>query len=119
MSDTTGARAAGTDAERSPEEIRADIEETREELGDTVAALADKTDVKGHAQQRVADVKAKVQHKREEFATKAKSTTPQSAQQGGQQMISTVKEHPAPVALAGAVLAGFLLGRLTSRNDDR
>jgi hypothetical protein len=109
------ARATG-EQERSPEDIKADIEGTREELGDTVAALADKTDVKGQAQQRVAEVKENLQRKREEFTAKAKSATPESAQQGGQQIVTTVKQHPAPVAIGGAVLAGFVLGRLTRRS---
>jgi Protein of unknown function (DUF3618) len=36
----------------SPEELRADIERTREQLGDTVEALVAKTDVKARAVQR-------------------------------------------------------------------
>ena len=43
--------------ERSPEQIRADIDATREELGDTVEALAEKTDVKAQAKAKVEDVK--------------------------------------------------------------
>ena len=38
---------------REPAEIRQDIEDTREQLGDTVEALAEKTDVKAHAQEAV------------------------------------------------------------------
>jgi hypothetical protein len=45
---------------RSPEEIQADIEATREELGDTVEALTEKADVKKQAERRVGDAKAKV-----------------------------------------------------------
>ena len=41
--------ANGEAEQRTPEEIRADIEATSEELGDTAAALADKADVKGQA----------------------------------------------------------------------
>jgi ElaB/YqjD/DUF883 family membrane-anchored ribosome-binding protein len=107
---------ATSEPERSPEEIKADIDDTREELGDTVAALADKTDVKGQAQQRITEVKGNLQRKRQELADKARSATPESAQQGGQQIVTTVKQHPAPVAIGGAVLAGFLIGRLTRRS---
>jgi hypothetical protein len=41
-------------APETPEELRDDIERTRRDLGDTVAALADKTDVKSRAKERVA-----------------------------------------------------------------
>jgi ElaB/YqjD/DUF883 family membrane-anchored ribosome-binding protein len=101
------------DADRTPEEIRADIEQTRQEVGDTVEALARKSDVKGQAQQRIADAKANVRRKREELGARAKSTTPQS----GQQIVTMAREHPAPLAIGGAVLAGFVLGRMTGRRS--
>jgi ElaB/YqjD/DUF883 family membrane-anchored ribosome-binding protein len=111
----TAGATVGAEEARSPEEIRADIEQTRDEVGDTVEALAAKTDVKGQAQQRIADAKATVQRKRDELTGKAKNTTPQSAQQSGQQLVTKVRENPAPVAISGAALAGFVLGRLTGR----
>ena len=40
----------------NPNELMAEIERTREELGETVEALAAKTDVKARAQQRAAEV---------------------------------------------------------------
>ena len=48
---------------KSPEQIRADIEQTREELGDTVEALAEKTDVKAQAKSRISAVKNTAQDK--------------------------------------------------------
>jgi uncharacterized protein (TIGR03382 family) len=42
--------AEAEQATRSPEEIEAEIEASREELGETVSALAEKTDVKRQAQ---------------------------------------------------------------------
>ena len=48
---------------RQPEEIRSDIEETREQLGETVEALAAKADVKGQAKAKVEDVKTQVREK--------------------------------------------------------
>ena len=45
---------------RTPDEIRKDIEHTREELADTAAALADKADVKARAHEKVEETKAKV-----------------------------------------------------------
>ena len=47
----------GQDDTRSPEEIRASIEQTRRDLGDTVEELAAKTDVKAHAKAKVEEVK--------------------------------------------------------------
>jgi exopolyphosphatase/pppGpp-phosphohydrolase len=42
---------------RTPEQIRADIEQTRRELGDTVEELAAKTDLKAHAKAKIESVK--------------------------------------------------------------
>jgi len=112
--ETTSPEAEGAQESRSPEEIRADIDETQAQLGDTVEALAAKTDVKAQARQRVEEVKENVQSKREEFTGKAREATPDSARQGGQQVITKVRENPAPVALAGAILLGIVIGRLTS-----
>jgi hypothetical protein len=49
--------------ERTAEDIRREIAETREELGDTVAALAEKTDVKAQVKGKVEDVKSDVREK--------------------------------------------------------
>ena len=48
---------------RTPEDIERDIERTREELGDTVAALAAKTDVKARVHEKVDETKVKVSEK--------------------------------------------------------
>jgi hypothetical protein len=88
---------------RTPEQIEADIERTREEVGDTVEQLAAKTDVKAHAQERVEQIKSNVRSKAEDIKSKASSTTPAGAQQGGQQVVATVRSNPA--------LLGYLIGR--------
>jgi hypothetical protein len=103
-------------ATRSPEEIRADIDTTREQVGDTVEALAEKTDVKAQVQQRVETVKGNVRAKADEARTKAQASTPATAQQGGRQAVAKVRENPAPVVLGGAVLVAFLLGRRSARS---
>jgi hypothetical protein len=64
---------------REPEHIRRDIESTRGELGDTVAALAEKADVKAQAQTKVADVKHSVDVKRRRLLGKAREKSPDSA----------------------------------------
>ena len=101
--------------QRTPEEIRADIEQTREEVGDTVEALAAKTDVKARAQDKVEEVKSNVRAKKDDLGAKAKASTPESAQKGGQQIMAKVRANPAPVAIGAAALFGFLVSRLTDR----
>jgi ElaB/YqjD/DUF883 family membrane-anchored ribosome-binding protein len=45
---------------KDPEQIRAEIEATRQELGDTVEALAEKADVKKHARERIERTKESI-----------------------------------------------------------
>lgn len=89
--------------ERNPEEIRAQIEATRNELGDTVAALAVKT-----------DVKKQVVAKRDALLGRARETRP-GAVEASSSALERVKANPLPAAIAGAALVGLALGRLTSR----
>lgn len=60
MAETNGA-PAGT---RDPEQIQRDIERTRAELAATVAAVAEKADVKTQAKRRVDETKARVEQNR-------------------------------------------------------
>jgi len=112
-------RAAGSPVEggeeRSPEQIRADIEQTREEVGDTVEALAAKTDVKAQVHQRVDEVKANVHAKADEVKAKAQQATPASAQQGAGTVVAKVRANPMPLVAGGALLAAFLIGRRSAR----
>lgn len=98
--------------EQDPEQIRHEIEETREQLGETVAALAAKTDVKTRAKERVAGVKQTVAEKAEGFTPNG-GGAPASAPIT--QVKTTVQENPIPTAAIAAFVGGFLLGRLTSR----
>jgi Protein of unknown function (DUF3618) len=82
--------AQGTDnAAREPEEIRQEIDQTRAELGDTVEALAHKTDVKSRVRERL---------------DRGRSSTPQ-----------VVRENPVPLAITGVFVVGFIAGRISSR----
>lgn len=83
---------------RSAHEIRADIEQTRQEMGETVEALAAKTDVKAQAQERVAAAKAQAQERVETAKTQA--------QERADAARSAVQRNPRrPVMIAGAVAA--------------
>ncbi len=46
--------------------IRADIERERREVGETVAALAEKADVKGQAQRKLAETRENIDRKKSE-----------------------------------------------------
>ena len=77
---------------RSSEEIRADIEHTREELADTAAELAQRADVKARAHDKVEETKAKVSHK-----------------------VDEAKARPRRLGLAAAVAGGVVLGLVVLR----
>jgi ElaB/YqjD/DUF883 family membrane-anchored ribosome-binding protein len=111
-----------TEERRSTEEIREDIEQTRKELGDTAAAVAQKADVKAQAKAKASAVKEKASAKadslkqtatakREEVADKA----PDSAGAAIEQAQRFAEQNPAALAIGGAFIAGFALGKLRSR----
>lgn len=97
--------------ERSPEQIQAEIDDTREQLGETVAAVGAKADIKEQARSKVAEVKQTAQAKKDALLAKAKSSSPDSASTGAQQLKGKAQENPLPFAVGGALLVGFLLGR--------
>lgn len=72
-------------AEGDPVALRAQIEQTRNELGDTVAALAIKADVKAQARERLDVVKRQA------------------------------NEHRTPLIAAGAALVGLIALRIAKR----
>jgi hypothetical protein len=103
----------GTDeGTREPAEIRDDIDSTRQELGDTVEALAEKADVKTQAQRKVADVRATIDAKRREVLGKARSKSPDSANSAASSVATKARENPVPVGVAGAFVAGMIVGRI-------
>lgn len=99
--DETGRDADAAGEAKSPGQIRVEIEQTREELGDTVEALAEKTDVKAQANSRIAAVKDTTQTKRDLYAAKAKQAAPESASAGeptSSPQRSTTTRCPSPSA---------------------
>jgi hypothetical protein len=84
---------AGTPPADDTDAIRADIAETRAELGDTVEALAAKADVKARAKARAKDT-----------AQAATERAKDTAEQVGE----TVRRRPAPLAGALAAVAAAI-----------
>ena len=118
----TGSSDAAVPGSSDPEEIRREIEATREELGDTVAALAAKADVKSQAKQKIQDTKATVMGKRDvvmgkknELMGKAKQASPQTASTAATNVSQKARENPVPATAAGAFAFGFLAGWVMRR----
>lgn len=116
--------AAGTHATDSTEEIRAEIAETRAQLGDTVEALAAKTDVKARAKEAAEGAKARlggtvstgarVVHARaHQLAEKANS--PQ-VRRAVERVRVQVRRRPVPFAVGAGALVLALLAMRRRRN---
>jgi ABC-type transporter Mla subunit MlaD len=106
--------------QKSPEQIRREIEDTRENLGDTAAALAAKTDVKARAKEKVGGLKQTIAEKKESLGSSAGGTSDgggASAQANAAvtQVKAKAQENPIPMAAIAAFVGGFLFGRITSR----
>jgi len=124
--DPSESRTAVTNEQPTPEELRREIEATREDLGDTAAALASKTDVKARAKEKVEDLKQTATEKTESIkeaafsgtgddATSSKPGVGAKASSVATQAKTKAQENPALVATAMAFMGGFLLGRRRSR----
>src|SRR5688572_13432727 len=89
-----------------PSQIRQDIEQTRERMGDTVEALGHKTDVSGRAKEAVSDRVASVR-------SKVSGATPDGGEMkdGARRAAGVAQENPLGLGIA-AMAAGFLAGLL-------
>jgi Protein of unknown function (DUF3618) len=96
-----------------PGQIRAEIEDTRERMGDTVDALAYKADVKTRAKESVSDkvdtLKSKVTGAKDSVSDSTPSTgqVKQQARRG----VGIAQENPLGLAV-GSVAVGFIAGML-------
>jgi ElaB/YqjD/DUF883 family membrane-anchored ribosome-binding protein len=99
----------------SPQELRAEIERTRRDLGDTVAALAEKADVKARAREKATEVRETAMQKRDELMGRAREASPDGANSAAVQIRGKAQENPVPTAAIAAFVGGFILGRITGR----
>jgi hypothetical protein len=112
------ARPSGTTVDapkRGPREIREDIEQTREELGETVEALAAKTDIKGQAKAKVEATKeaarAKVETVKDRVGGEA-GPKPVRPVTGKRDAARLLRRHPELFGLLAAFTAGVLVSSL-------
>jgi len=91
---------------QDPEAIRRDIEETRNQMGDTVEAIGYKTDVRSRARDSLQERTGRVRDK-------IAGATPDTGDMkgGARQAVGVVQENPIGLAL-GAVAVGFVAGML-------
>jgi CHASE3 domain sensor protein len=101
--------------ERTPEQIEAEIERTRREMGETVAAVAEKADVKAQAKSKVDETKARITDKKDEVLHRTREAAPDSAAQGADTVARAARDNRRAVIIGGAVLVAFLLGRASGR----
>jgi Protein of unknown function (DUF3618) len=85
---------------QSVEQLEEQIAQTRVELGDTVAALAEKTDVKARLRQR---------------ASTATAQGRLMIRNSGDRVAAQVRRNPVAVAMGGASLAGLVVWRVVRR----
>jgi predicted Zn-dependent protease len=109
---TSGTQVTGP---REPEEIQKEIEATREQMGETIEALAAKADVKARAREKVADVKESVSARTDEALHRVRETSPDSAVSAAGELSGKARQNPVPLAAAGAFAVGFLAGRISHR----
>jgi chromosome segregation ATPase len=110
---------AGQDEQPQPDELRDQVEQTREELGETVAQLAAKADVKQRAYSKAAETRVQAQQTAAKIAADVRERTPQPVQSAVAQVGRTMRGRWSKAAAAAAAgLAGvFAFVRLRRRGD--
>jgi Protein of unknown function (DUF3618) len=106
---------------QEPSQIRQEIEETRAEMGDTVDALAYKTDVKTRMKESIADKRERLVGQIQGTSHRVGEATPDTEQvkEGAREVVGVAQENPIGLALGG-LAAGFLVGMMlpSSRIED-
>src|SRR4051812_6275425 len=92
-----GAMTSSRTAPGTPEHIRADIEQTRADLGDTVTALTDRVDPRTRVRGAVSDLKARTAA----GVSRVRAQAPQRARQAQQ----AVRNRPVPAAVGALTVA--------------
>jgi predicted TIM-barrel fold metal-dependent hydrolase len=100
---------------RDPETIRREIEQTRRELGDTVAAVAEKADVKAQLKTKAEHTKERVLSGPRHVAERAKHATPHSVSEATSVTTMKASEYGTALAIAGVGLCAFGAGLLVGR----
>jgi hypothetical protein len=103
MKDPVGAQDTGT----NNDQLRSDIEHTRADLGNDVAASSEKVNPRARMSRALGTARGNVAS----ATSRARQTAPRTARQVGQ----TVRDHPVPVAAGALALAGASAAALLTR----
>jgi hypothetical protein len=87
-----------------PDAIRADIEQTRAQLGDTVEALAAKADVKSRAKEKVVEARTRVGSQVELARQRVEQKLPPKAREIVGQAGAKARDQKVPLAVAAGVV---------------
>jgi Protein of unknown function (DUF3618) len=117
---TSASQDAELPAGGEEQELRQEIEDTRQQLGETVEALAAKADVKARAGAGAAVLAGRVKAAAPGVgaavaarAASAREAAPRHLQQAVARSAGTARQQPAPLAAAAAALVlGYLAVRL-------
>lgn len=108
-------------AAEDPETIREEIKATRQELGDTIEALAEKTDLRAQARHKLEKTKAYVSEKKDDLVGKedslgkATEASPESAASAAEQPAQKARKNPVALAAISAFALGWTVGRRSRR----
>lgn len=123
MTDAAQPNAAGSEP-ATPDELRADIEQARADLAESVDALSDKLDVKGQATATVSDAT----HRAGAPASHVKQSAPEPVRRGVDSVgaktgpvIARVSQQAAPHRgkIAAGAAAGLLIAVIVRRRRGR
>jgi hypothetical protein len=100
-------------------EVRAAIAQDRQDLADTVQALAQKADVKARLHDAVARTSEDLHQKAGELGDRLRGSTPDDAHRAVGTVAQRVRERPTLVMLVGVFFLGVLVGRRRARRRAR
>ena len=96
---------------QEPGHVSEAIAEQREELGETVEALAERADVKARVQHKATDAAEKVRHRGEAVAHRVREATPDPVASTVEAAATSVRRRSWPYAVAAAAVLGLLVAR--------
>lgn len=95
---------------QEPDQIRREIEQTRDQMGNTVEALSHKADVPGRVKENLADKRDRLKSQMQGAGSKVSDSTPDVDVTGNAKKAAGIaQENPLGLMIGGAAI-GFLAG---------